>query len=95
MQLIRDLQGVFWDDGLSEKGAHVPANKVSVTDTTAAGDTFVGAYAVGLQRQESGHSIANAVAYARNAASLTIQKEGAQKSIPWKDELEAAYPSTG
>lgn len=87
------MKGVFWDDGLSEKGAQLPAQKVSVVDTTAAGDTFVGAYAVGLQRHGSGHAITNVVAFASKAASLTIQNEGAQKSIPWKNELEAAYPS--
>lgn len=61
-------------------------------DTTAAGDTFVGAYAAYLARHEGGYEetvIAKAVDFANHAAALTVQKHGAQASIPLIDEVEA------
>lgn len=64
----------------------MPAHKVRVVDTTAAGDTFVGAYAVWL----AGHSAndtAGAVRFANLAASLSVQKAGAQSAIPFLQEV--------
>ncbi|KAI4131374.1 MAG: hypothetical protein LQ338_001259 [Usnochroma carphineum] len=64
---------------------HVTAAKVEkVVDTTAAGDTFVGAYAVGIS---SGMSVDEAVRWANQAAAKTVEKEGAQDAIPWRDEV--------
>ena len=57
----------------------IPAIKVDVVDTTAAGDTFVGAFAVGLA---NGLSILQASTEAQYAAALTVTKLGAQTSIP-------------
>jgi ribokinase len=70
---------------------HVPAEKnVKVVDTTAAGDTFVGAYAVELVRNErkDEKGLLAAVAKACKAAARTVEKEGAQSAIPWADEVE-------
>ncbi|CAD6449908.1 06b46ab2-1f21-49f5-bbaf-4eaf6ca96b40 [Sclerotinia trifoliorum] len=70
---------------------HVPAEKnVQVVDTTAAGDTFVGAYAVELVRNGDADADAMlaAVAKACKAAARTVEKEGAQSAIPWADEVE-------
>jgi ribokinase len=67
-----------------------------VVDTTAAGDTFVGAYAVRIAEAMSessldeGEIIDNAVAFAIRAAGKTVEKEGAQKSIPWLNEVPTA-----
>ncbi|KAJ8057891.1 hypothetical protein OCU04_013073 [Sclerotinia nivalis] len=70
---------------------HIPAEEnVKVVDTTAAGDTFVGAYAVELVRNgnaDAGVMLA-AVAKACKAAARTVEKEGAQSAIPWADEVE-------
>jgi ribokinase len=57
----------------------MPAVKVEVVDTTAAGDTFVGALTVGLAH---GLSIDDATREAQYAAALTVTKLGAQTSIP-------------
>lgn len=62
----------------------IPAIKVDVVDTTAAGDTFVGAFAVGLA---SGKSIMQASTEAQYAAALTVTKLGAQTSIPQLHEV--------
>ncbi|KAL2888426.1 putative ribokinase [Ceratocystis lukuohia] len=76
-------QGVFYSaaDGTNEL---VPAEKVQVVDTTAAGDTFVAVYALEIAK---GSTLGQAVLLANKAASKTVQKKGAQESIPWLDEL--------
>lgn len=67
----------------------VAAEKVKeVMDTTAAGDTFVGQYAlevVGAKGREL--DIEAAVKKANRAAARTVERKGAQDSIPWRDEL--------
>ena len=58
--------------------------KVNVVDTTAAGDTYIGAFVTGLSE---GFSISKAMDYASKAAALTVTKQGAQQAIPYKNEL--------
>jgi ribokinase len=57
---------------------------VEAIDTTAAGDTFCGALAVALG---SGKNIQDAVVFALKAATLSVQRFGAQTSIPYLKEL--------
>lgn len=56
-----------------------PAYLVNPVDTTAAGDTFCGAFAA---RYVSGDSLEAAIAYASAAAACSTLKFGAQSSIP-------------
>ncbi|KAF5664105.1 ribokinase [Fusarium heterosporum] len=81
--------GAYYANEAGSKGL-TPAQKVKVVDTTAAGDTFIGAYAVELaaadQRGEA-FDIGKAVQSGIVAASRTVARRGAQVSIPWKDEL--------
>lgn len=77
-------KGVFFSGEGGKRGL-VKARNVEVVDTTAAGDTFVGAYA--LEIVEGGVEIESAVRRANKAAAKTIGRRGAQKSIPWADEL--------
>lgn len=65
---------------------HVPAQKVDVVDTTAAGDTFNGALCVALA--EGAASLADAVAFASRAAAITVTRMGAQVSIPTRIEVD-------
>ena len=63
-----------------------PAPAVSVVDTTGAGDTFVGAFAAGMER---GLSFEGAMALGLAAGSLACTKPGAQPSMPYRAEIEA------
>jgi len=74
----------------SDEHQRVLAEKVQVVDTTAAGDTFVGAYAVSVARAtRTGQrpNITEAVRRATKAAALTVQKPGAQSAIPFMGEI--------
>ena len=66
----------------------VPAFKVKAVDTTAAGDTFIGALASQLATDLS--NVADALVYAQRASSLTVQKMWAMPSIPTEAEVRAA-----
>jgi ribokinase len=72
-----------------QKGRHFKTEKVEkVVDTTAAGDTFVGAYAVNVVRKGPGKGVSEEdVKLACRAAGRTVEKKGAQIAIPWADEV--------
>lgn len=63
----------------------VPAYRVKAVDTTAAGDTFIGALSSVLTKDFS--NLEEAIRYGNRASSLTVQRFGAQPSIPFKQEL--------
>ncbi len=69
---------------------HHPARLVPVVDTTAAGDTFLGAVAVTLA---SGASLDEAVSLGIRAAALCITRPGAQPSIPTRAEVLQSPPA--
>jgi ribokinase len=78
---------------LGQKGAlvyeneifhHITAPVVLAVDTTAAGDVFNGALAVGITE---GKTILQAVEFACRAAAISVTRLGAQSSIPYRNEL--------
>lgn len=70
------------------KEAHVPARKVKVLDTTAAGDTFVGALATKIAENKGDTAKAEAyIEFANAAAARTVQKSGAMAAIPKLQEV--------
>ncbi|MER6106054.1 ribokinase [Streptomyces sp. NPDC001832] len=63
----------------------VPAFPVDAVDTTAAGDTFVGALTVAYGE---GHPMPKAMAWAAAASALAVQRPGASSSMPTRTEIE-------
>jgi ribokinase len=70
------------DDSL--RAARIPPFPVDVVDTTAAGDAFVAALAVGLAE---GKTLVEACYVANAVGALTVTKMGAQPSLPTQSEL--------
>ncbi|MEV7070964.1 ribokinase [Streptomyces sp. NPDC091972] len=68
----------------------VPAPRVTAVDSTGAGDTYVGTLAVALGEERP---IREAMAWAAAAAALSVQREGASASMPYRSEIEARYTS--
>ncbi|MEW2132739.1 ribokinase [Streptomyces sp. NPDC005435] len=66
----------------------VPAPLVTAVDSTGAGDTFAGALAVALAEERP---IREALMWASAAAALSVQREGASASMPYRQEIEAQY----
>lgn len=63
-----------------------PCMKVEPVDTTAAGDTLCGGL---VARLSNGYSLIESACYGSLAASIACTKEGAQPSIPKKDEIDS------
>jgi ribokinase len=61
---------------------------VDAVDTTAAGDAFVGALAVGLS---AGRSAAEAVRFANAAGAAAATRAGAQESLPRLEDLRELF----
>lgn len=76
-------KGAFYD--VQGRNGIVPAFKVNAVDTTAAGDTFIGAMSSVLEKDFS--NLEEAIKYGNKASSVTVQRFGAQPSIPYKNEL--------
>lgn len=66
---------------------HVEALPVTATDTTAAGDTFIGYLAAGLT---AGDDLIGAIEYAVRAAGIAVTRSGAIDSIPHSSEIDTA-----
>jgi len=65
----------------------IAPHAVTAVDTTAAGDVFNGAFAVGLAR---GSDAAASARLASVASALSVTRHGAQPSMPSAQEVEAA-----
>lgn len=76
-------KGVRYHNGKEE--VLVPTFKVEAVDTTGAGDTFNGAFAVAVAE---GKNIADSLRFANRAASLSVIKFGAQGGMPTRQEVE-------
>jgi ribokinase len=69
----------------ADLGQFIPAFKVKPVDTTAAGDIFNGALALGLAE---GRSLLEAARFASAAAAISVTRMGAQSSAPTRREIE-------
>ncbi|SYW06333.1 ribokinase [Oenococcus oeni] len=79
-------RGVFYST--KEKSELISAYHVKAVDTTAAGDTFIGALSSQLKKDLS--NIKSAISFAQCASSITVQRLGAQPSIPTLNEIRIA-----
>lgn len=70
----------------SGQGQLISGFTVQAVDTIAAGDTFNGVLITGLLE---GLSLEYATIVAHAAAALAVTKQGAQPSIPWREEVDA------
>jgi ribokinase len=77
-------RGVYYAS--EDQSVLMPAFKVKAVDTTAAGDTFIGALAAKLNSDFS--NLAEAIKFAQKASSITVQRLGAQVAIPTLAEIE-------
>ena len=76
-------QGCYTDSSALQ--AHMPGFTVEVLDTTAAGDTFNAALAVGLAE---GAALEHALRFANAAAAISVTRPGAQTSAPLRVEVD-------
>ncbi len=75
--------GAYLSDRSTGTRKIVPGFSVTAVDTTAAGDVFNGQLAVSLAE---GSQLERAIVEAHGAAALSVQKLGAQSSIPRREE---------
>ena len=91
-------KGVVYMDTHQQQREMFPAEKVKVVDTTAAGDTFVGAYAFAITHYLKGKrdfkAMTTAIKWANRAAAKTVQQKGAQSAIPWQDSVPEFVEAT-
>lgn len=87
----RGIKNVLITMGVSGSGCvtggeyiHADSFKVDAIDTTAAGDTYVGAF---ITRLSEGATVQEAMTFASKASSITVTRKGAQQSIPVRDEI--------
>ena len=65
---------------------------VQVVDTTGAGDSFVGAFAAGLQRYNG--NLKKAATFANRAAAISVTRKGTAPAMPTLDEIELVAHSS-
>lgn len=69
----------------NEQKKWIPAYRVPVVDTTAAGDAFAGAFSVALCE---GLTIWEAARWGNAAGALTVMSAGAQPSLPYRGNFD-------
>ena len=70
----------------------VPAYKVNAIDTTAAGDSFIGGLSSKLDYKNiNKQTLIEAVNFGNKVSSISVQRKGAQPSIPYLKEIEEIY----
>lgn len=82
-------QGCLLVDEQGERSFPV-YDKLPVRDTTAAGDSFIGALAFGLA---NGLDLNSSIDLASRAAAITVSRAGAQPSLPTLAEVHSVFGS--
>jgi ribokinase len=73
-------------------GPQLPALPATAVDTTGAGDALVGALAAGLAE---GMPLERALAFGMAAASLSVERAGAQPAMPRRAEIDERLARAG
>lgn len=79
-------KGVYYSE--KEQGEIIPGFRVDAVDTTAAGDTFNGAFVTALLE---GKSAKDAIRFAHAAAAISVTRMGAQTAIPNREEVDKFF----
>ena len=66
----------------------IPSPKVDAVDTTAAGDVFNGGLAIAISEERS---LTEAVRFACKVAAISVTREGAQSSVPYRNEVDMFF----
>jgi ribokinase len=82
-------EGAWYADRES-RSVRIPAFRVEVVDTTAAGDAFTAALAVAWGE---GRDLVDAVRWANAAGAACVRRIGASNSLPPRAEIDALYAS--
>jgi ribokinase len=80
--LTKGSKGAIYADASSR--ITIPGCKVTVVDTTGAGDAFIGYLMAGLQQ---GKPVKECLITANKAAAISVTRKGATASIPYADEV--------
>lgn len=76
-------KGALLYDGINAE--FIPGHKVNALDSTGAGDCFSGALAIAISE---GYTIPDAVRFANKAAAISVTRQGAQSSLPYRAEVD-------
>jgi ribokinase len=79
-----------WYADREGRSVRIPAFRVEVVDTTAAGDAFTAALAVAWGE---GRDLVDAVRWANAAGAACVRRIGASNSLPPRAEIDALYAS--
>lgn len=71
----------------------IPAYEVKAVDTTAAGDSFIGALANKLIKEDKVdfENLKHAINFGNRVSSIVVQRQGAQTSIPYLQEIDEIF----
>ncbi|GAA3858413.1 ribokinase [Celeribacter arenosi] len=83
-------KGAKWRSNETGESHVVAAPRVDAVDTTAAGDTYIGYVAAGL---DLGKSVSEAMEWAAKAAALKVTRHGTADAIPSADEVARFDPA--
>lgn len=83
--VTKGAEGVDWVRSGVDNIKHTPSFSVTAIDTTAAGDTFAGYFAAGL---DQGKSMEQAMLFGSAAAAIKVTRTGTADAIPARVEVD-------
>lgn len=84
--VTKGADGADWLRPATGETAHAASFAVTAVDTTAAGDTFAGYFAAGL---DQGLTVQEAMTLGSAAAALKVTRKGTADAIPLRAEVDA------